>query len=267
METRGLTASASIVEEKTSPVVATGLRGVWGSTGHLRHAVRRPVLPSRSNAGRARPRRAGVLRSLADTVERGSIPYLVGGAYALERYTCIVAPPRTSTSSSPRRRAAPPRVLGNAGYGADLIDSDWLAKSAHRRAICRHDLQLGQRMPRWWTTSGSLTAPRRGARDGRVAPPEESSGTRRSSWSAKYDGADVAHLIRARGKSLDWHRLLHRIGPTLELGVLPPDPVRLHLSGQSRAGSIVAQGTSQSARRTACGAGSSRRTHGSVRAP
>ena len=29
----------------------------------------------------------------------------------------------------------------------------------------------------------------------------------------RYDGADIAHLIRARGGQLDWQRLLHRFGP------------------------------------------------------
>jgi hypothetical protein len=29
----------------------------------------------------------------------------------------------------------------------------------------------------------------------------------------RYDGADVAHLIRARGRDLDWERLFHRFDP------------------------------------------------------
>jgi hypothetical protein len=29
----------------------------------------------------------------------------------------------------------------------------------------------------------------------------------------RYDGADIAHLIRARGPGLDWERLLRRFGP------------------------------------------------------
>src|SRR5262245_37181364 len=29
----------------------------------------------------------------------------------------------------------------------------------------------------------------------------------------RYDGADVAHLFRALGPGLDWHRLLRRFGP------------------------------------------------------
>jgi len=30
----------------------------------------------------------------------------------------------------------------------------------------------------------------------------------------RYDGADIAHLIRARGEHFDWNRLLQRFGPT-----------------------------------------------------
>jgi len=28
----------------------------------------------------------------------------------------------------------------------------------------------------------------------------------------RYDGADIAHIIRTCGKGLDWSRLLHRFG-------------------------------------------------------
>src|SRR5205085_362129 len=47
-----------------------------------------------------------------------------------------------------------------------------------------------------------------------LCPPEE------TIWSKafiqereRYDGADVAHLIRARGRDFDWPRLLRRFGP------------------------------------------------------
>ena len=38
-----------------------------------------------------------------------------------------------------------------------------------------------------------------------------------SAYRERFDGADVVHLIRARGKTLDWARLLHLTGSHWEL--------------------------------------------------
>ena len=53
-----------------------------------------------------------------------------------------------------------------------------------------------------------------GGMTAKLCPPEE------IIWSKafvmereRYDGADVAHLLRARGKNLNWSRLLRRFGP------------------------------------------------------
>ena len=46
----------------------------------------------------------------------------------------------------------------------------------------------------------------------------------------RFDGADVAHLLLARGESLDWPRLLRRFGPHWRLLLAPPHPLHLHLS-------------------------------------
>ena len=67
-----------------------------------------------------------------------------------------------------------------------------------------------------WTTPGSGTPSRRKSWEDRLCcvPPEE------IIWQKafiqereRFDGADVAHLIRARGQTLDWRRLLDRFGP------------------------------------------------------
>jgi hypothetical protein len=78
--------------------------------------------------------------------------------------------------------------------------------------------------PGWWTSCSTACAAKwfRHARSDQVldvpvliAPPEE------SIWSKafimereRYDGAEVAHLLRACAGRMDWQRLLQRFGRT-----------------------------------------------------
>src|SRR5438094_5874042 len=66
----------------------------------------------------------------------GSVPFLVGGAYAFERYTGIARKTKDIDifvlARDCRRVLA---VLGNAGYGVELTDASWLAKAFHHRHL------------------------------------------------------------------------------------------------------------------------------------
>ena len=78
---------------------------------------------------------------------------------------------------------------------------------------------------------------------GRAAPcsarPEEMIWQKASSWSASFDGADVAHLLRARGPTLNWHRLLRPFRAALAAPARPSHPVRLRIS--RRAGQVYSR--------------------------
>ncbi len=150
------------------------------------------------------------------TLRKARAPFLVGGAYAFERYTGIAR--HTKDFDIFVREADRDAVLetfANAGYHTELTFPHWLAKAFCGGAFVDVIFGSGNGIARvddgWFTH----------AVDGKVfgipvrlCPVEE------MIWSKafvqereRYDGADVAHLIRAQGRCLDWQRLLARFGP------------------------------------------------------
>lgn len=150
--------------------------------------------------------------TLTALLEAG-VPFLVGGAYALQRYTGVE---RHTKDLDVFVREADCQealdVLAAAGYRTDLTFPHWLGK-----AYCGDDcvdIIFG---------SGNGIAPVDDAwfhhavdeevlgLPIKIAPPEE------VLWSKafimereRYDGADVAHLLRSYGRDLDWPRLIGR---------------------------------------------------------
>ncbi len=154
-----------------------------------------------------------VMRRLNDA----QVPYLVGGAYALGRYTGIQRD--TKDFDIFVRRTDYDRVMAllesGCGCSTELTFPHWLGK-----AIC------GDRYVDVIFSSGNGVATvdeewfdhsLAGVVLGepvRLNPAEE------MIWSKafiqereRFDGADILHLIRARGQALDWPRLLRRFGP------------------------------------------------------
>ena len=158
--------------------------------------------------------RAFYCRTLTLLNESG-IPYLVGGAYALERYTGIERHTKdfdvfvrkgdyervmqTLAGAGCRTELTFPHWLGKAHCGGDFIDVIFSSGNA-----------IAEVDDEWFAN----------ASQGRVlgmevmlCPAEE------IIWSKafvmereRYDGADIAHLIRSCGHSLDWNRMLRRFG-------------------------------------------------------
>jgi hypothetical protein len=152
-------------------------------------------------------------RRVMHELDARSIPFMVGGAYAFERYTGIgrhtkdfdiFVHPRdlerallVLTVSGCRTETPFPHWLAKAycgddvvdlifssGNGVALVDDDWLRHSVPETVL---DVPV------------------------RLIPPEE------MIWSKsfvmereRYDGADVAHILRACADTLDWPRLLMR---------------------------------------------------------
>jgi len=166
--------------------------------------------PSRV-ATRTREFYRGTLRHLD---ERG-IRVLVGGAYALERYTGIERHTKDLDLFVRRHDVdALMRELAAHGCRTELSHPHWLAK-----AFCNDDFidvifssgnGVAEVDEDWFAHAqparvlGHPTL---------LCPPEE------MIWSKSYvmererfDGADILHLLRARGADLDWERLLRRYG-------------------------------------------------------
>lgn len=143
------------------------------------------------------------------------IRYLIGGAFALEQYTGIARQTKDLDLFLKQDDCpAALRALQRAGYETEVRFPHWLAK-AHR----------GDEFVDLIYASGNGACPVDDewflhAAPGEIigmpvwlSPPEE------MLWSKayvmerdRYDGADVAHLLRACGPALDWRRLLRRFG-------------------------------------------------------
>lgn len=148
-------------------------------------------------------------------LEQAEVPFLVGGAYSYARYTGLERHTKdfdlfVRPTDCPRAMEA----LAEAGYDVELTFPHWLGK-AYSGENCI-DLIYGSgngvaRVDDGWFEH---------AVPGRVfdypvllCPVEE------TIWSKafvmereRYDGGDIAHLIRGSGQDMDWQRLLDRFG-------------------------------------------------------
>ena len=143
------------------------------------------------------------------------VPFLIGGAYALEHYTGVTRQTKDLDlfvqSHDLHRTLA---VLRAAGYHTELTSSHWLGKANAGEDYIDVVFSGGNGIANvdetWFTHAVEgeiLDLPVR------FCPPEE------MLWSKayvmereRYDGADIAHLLRACGEEFDWPRLLHRFG-------------------------------------------------------
>jgi hypothetical protein len=151
-----------------------------------------------------------VLRLLND---RG-VPYVVSGAFALQKHTGIFRDTKDLDLFLPAENVGPAlRYLAEDGFETEILDPVWLAK-AHR---CDYfvDLITGMSnavvtVDRSWVDRGSpwevMGVPTR------VLAAEELIAsklfvTRRE----RFDGADVCHVIYGTHGKLDWNRILELV--------------------------------------------------------
>jgi hypothetical protein len=155
------------------------------------------------------------VKSLRRLIDSG-IPFQVGGAYALARYTGIER--HTKDLDLFVKPADAPRVLllfSEAGHQADMTYPHWLGKvyegDAFLDIIFRSGNGLAEVDDEWLG---------HGEPDEVLGVPVALTPVEEMIWSKafvmereRFDGADVAHLIRARGDRVDWARLVRRFGP------------------------------------------------------
>ena len=174
-------------------------------------------------------------RHALDVLQEADVPFLLGGAYAFAHYTGIERHTKDLDlflchDYVGRARA----TLEEAGYRTELTYEHWLAKAFAGNDFIDLIFNLGNGIgPIDWSWFET-------AEEGRLlGRPVQVLGPADMVWSkiftmdrGRYDGADVNHLIHARGASLDWRRLLDRCG-----GYAPPRPIgrdtcnRIHPAG------------------------------------
>jgi hypothetical protein len=143
-------------------------------------------------------------------------PVLVGGAYALAYYTGVVRHTKDlDLFVRPADAGRALEALAAAGYRTETAFNHWLAKAFYDYDFIDLIFSSGNGAcpvdDDWFAhaVEGVLLG-----EPARLVPPEE------MLWQKAYimererfDGADVAHLLLACGRELDWPRLLARFGP------------------------------------------------------
>ena len=149
-------------------------------------------------------------------LEQAGIPYLVGGAYALARFTGIIR--HTKDFDIFVRPADAPRALdalAAAGYPTEMTFPHWLGKAYWSEYFIDIIFSAGNGVAAvddLWFEHGVaevvLDLPVK------LIPPEE------MIWSKGFvmerercDVHDIMHLLRAHAEDMDWQRLLQRFGP------------------------------------------------------
>jgi hypothetical protein len=152
-------------------------------------------------------------RDVMQTLHREAIPFLVGGTYAYNRHTGINRPTRDLDIFIRRAdfgRAA--AALSNAGNEVDLTFPHWLGKARRGDAYIDIIFSSGNAVAEvddLWFEHAACTEV--------LGIPVKISPVEEMIWSKafimereRYDGADVAQLLRACGHRLDWARLFRR---------------------------------------------------------
>jgi hypothetical protein len=154
-------------------------------------------------------------RHAMEVLADAGVPFLIGGAYALEHYTGIVRHTKDlDVFVRPFDSQRSLQALAAAGYHTELTFPHWLGKAFHAGDLIDVIFCSGNGLAAvddsWFEHAerGSLLNVAV-----RLCPVEE------MIWQKayvaereRYDGADVAHLLHARGQAVDWTRLLRRFG-------------------------------------------------------
>ena len=148
-----------------------------------------------------------------DTLDAAGVPFLVGGAFALQRYTGIGRDTKDfDIFVRPADAQAALDALSAAGYATELTYPHWLGKAWNDDDFVDIIFSSGNGVA---TVDDEWFAH---AVEGRVfdravklCPIEE------IIWSKsfvmereRYDGADINHLVHASASDIDWRRLLER---------------------------------------------------------
>ena len=159
------------------------------------------------------PKSRPFFRTILEQFAQSGIPFLVGGGYAMKRHTGLKRPARDlDLFVLPGDVERVLQHFAALGYRVELTFPHWLGKIYMGRAYVDVIFSSGNGLVTvdsdWFDHAEEADALGQSVR---VCPAEE------MIWSKafvmereRYDGADVNHLILARGREMDWDRLLRR---------------------------------------------------------
>jgi hypothetical protein len=154
-----------------------------------------------------------IYRRALQLLTDAEIPFLLGGAYAVAHYTGVVRHTKdldlfVREEDIPRAR----EIFDADGFRTEVTYAHWLAKAFLGDHFVDLIFNLGSGVgpvtDDWFAnaeTGELLGLPVK------ILGPEEMVFSKMFTMDrGRFDGADIAHLIRAQGDRLDWRRLLDR---------------------------------------------------------
>lgn len=149
-------------------------------------------------------------------LEEAGVPFLVGGAYSYARHTWLERHTKDfDIFVRPEDSQRTLETLASARYGTELMFPHWLGKAYSGENCIDVIFGSGNGVARvddgWFehAVEGEVFEHRV-----LLCPVEE------TIWSKafvmereRFDGGDIAHLIRGSGREMDWRRLIDRFGP------------------------------------------------------
>jgi hypothetical protein len=160
-------------------------------------------------------RRRIFYRRALQTLTDSSIPFLIGGAFALDYYTGVCRDTKDiDVFIHPRDFDRVWDLFNSVGFETEIRFPHWIGKAysgehfvdiifSSGNGVCAVD-ELWFKYAQPGMVFGLAV---------QLCPPEE------MIWSKafimereRYDGADIAHLVLARGETMDWARLVTRFG-------------------------------------------------------
>jgi hypothetical protein len=166
------------------------------------------------------PQTLDFYRTVIDMLTEAQVPFLIGGTYALERYTGI--PRHTKDLDVFLRRSdwdSALDLLSTAGYRTEPTFPHWLGKAYSGDDFVDLIFNSGNAFTpvddEWFQFA--VMDEVLGKRV-RLCAPEEMIWTKAFVMERnRYDGADVAHLLLTQGWRVKWSRLLRRFGSHWEV--------------------------------------------------
>jgi Uncharacterised nucleotidyltransferase len=149
-------------------------------------------------------------------LQNASVPFLVGGAYVVEVYSGV---PRRSKDFDlyvrPRHIDAAMDALARAGYRTEMTFPHWLAKAGRGRdyidLIFRAGNGLCEVDDSWFERARDDKLL---GLDVKLSAPEDMIWMKAFIMEReRFDGADIAHILRRCAMDLDWPHLVRRFGP------------------------------------------------------